>query len=304
MLEGYTALGFVAGCTERLRLRLLVTGRHLPPPRAPGQDRDHARRALGRPRRAGDRSGLVRPRAPRPRRAVPARRPSASSGSRRPSRSACRCGATTTAPTRAGTTSSTRRCAGPRRSAPPPAHPHRRRGERKTLRLVAQYADACNIFGGPEEVTHKLDVLPPPLRRGGPRPGRDRGDGHVPRTSRRHPSSTTWCAPPRSSPPSACRRWSRERWATTRPVGSSRPSPRPWTTWPPWTRSHPDPASLGAHAAPVTWSSDRDALGAAFVGIGHAPAGPHSPHRQHDQHRGAPAAGEHGVAHFDELEPR
>lgn len=32
-------------------------------------------------------------------------------------------------------------------------------GERKTLRLVAQYADACNIFGGPEEVAHKLDVL-------------------------------------------------------------------------------------------------------------------------------------------------
>src|SRR5436853_7310228 len=26
MLEGYTALGFVAGCTTRLRLRLLVTG--------------------------------------------------------------------------------------------------------------------------------------------------------------------------------------------------------------------------------------------------------------------------------------
>ena len=32
-------------------------------------------------------------------------------------------------------------------------------GERKTLRLVAQYADACNIFGGPDEVAHKLDVL-------------------------------------------------------------------------------------------------------------------------------------------------
>jgi alkanesulfonate monooxygenase len=31
-------------------------------------------------------------------------------------------------------------------------------GERKTLRLVAQYADACNIFGGPE-AAHKLDVL-------------------------------------------------------------------------------------------------------------------------------------------------
>lgn len=32
-------------------------------------------------------------------------------------------------------------------------------GERKTLRLVARYADACNIFGGPEEVAHKVDVL-------------------------------------------------------------------------------------------------------------------------------------------------
>jgi F420-dependent oxidoreductase-like protein len=34
-------------------------------------------------------------------------------------------------------------------------------GERKTLRLVAQYADACNLFGqlGIEEVTRKLDVL-------------------------------------------------------------------------------------------------------------------------------------------------
>jgi alkanesulfonate monooxygenase SsuD/methylene tetrahydromethanopterin reductase-like flavin-dependent oxidoreductase (luciferase family) len=32
-------------------------------------------------------------------------------------------------------------------------------GEKKTLRLVAQYADACNFFGGPEEITHKLEVL-------------------------------------------------------------------------------------------------------------------------------------------------
>ena len=33
-------------------------------------------------------------------------------------------------------------------------------GERKTLRLVAQYADACNIFAStPAEVGHKLDVL-------------------------------------------------------------------------------------------------------------------------------------------------
>jgi F420-dependent oxidoreductase-like protein len=33
-------------------------------------------------------------------------------------------------------------------------------GEKKTLRLVAQYADACNLFGtSPEEVGRKLDVL-------------------------------------------------------------------------------------------------------------------------------------------------
>ena len=31
-------------------------------------------------------------------------------------------------------------------------------GERKTLRMVAQYADACNLFGGPG-VARKLDVL-------------------------------------------------------------------------------------------------------------------------------------------------
>jgi F420-dependent oxidoreductase-like protein len=33
-------------------------------------------------------------------------------------------------------------------------------GEKKTLRLVAQYADACNLFGSsPAEVGHKLNVL-------------------------------------------------------------------------------------------------------------------------------------------------
>jgi F420-dependent oxidoreductase-like protein len=36
-------------------------------------------------------------------------------------------------------------------------------GEKKTLRLVAKYADACNVFAGrgagPEQVAHKLSVL-------------------------------------------------------------------------------------------------------------------------------------------------
>jgi F420-dependent oxidoreductase-like protein len=32
-------------------------------------------------------------------------------------------------------------------------------GERKTLRLVARHADACNLFGGPDTVRHKVAVL-------------------------------------------------------------------------------------------------------------------------------------------------
>jgi F420-dependent oxidoreductase-like protein len=32
-------------------------------------------------------------------------------------------------------------------------------GEKKTLRLVAKYADACNIYGAPDLIAHKLAVL-------------------------------------------------------------------------------------------------------------------------------------------------
>jgi len=32
-------------------------------------------------------------------------------------------------------------------------------GEKKTLRLVAQYADACNVFGSPEAIARKYDIL-------------------------------------------------------------------------------------------------------------------------------------------------
>jgi F420-dependent oxidoreductase-like protein len=32
-------------------------------------------------------------------------------------------------------------------------------GERTTLRLVARYADACNVFGAPDMLRHKYDVL-------------------------------------------------------------------------------------------------------------------------------------------------
>jgi alkanesulfonate monooxygenase SsuD/methylene tetrahydromethanopterin reductase-like flavin-dependent oxidoreductase (luciferase family) len=32
-------------------------------------------------------------------------------------------------------------------------------GEKRTLRLVAEHADMCNIHGGPDTIRHKLDVL-------------------------------------------------------------------------------------------------------------------------------------------------
>jgi F420-dependent oxidoreductase-like protein len=32
-------------------------------------------------------------------------------------------------------------------------------GEKKTLRMVAQYADACNVFGGPDQLRHLMAVL-------------------------------------------------------------------------------------------------------------------------------------------------
>jgi F420-dependent oxidoreductase-like protein len=32
-------------------------------------------------------------------------------------------------------------------------------GEKKTLRMVAQYADACNVFGGPDQMRHLMGVL-------------------------------------------------------------------------------------------------------------------------------------------------
>ncbi len=32
-------------------------------------------------------------------------------------------------------------------------------GEKKTLQIVAKHADACNLFGSPETITRKLEVL-------------------------------------------------------------------------------------------------------------------------------------------------
>jgi len=45
-------------------------------------------------------------------------------------------------------------------------------GERRTLRLVAEHADACNLFGEPDVIAHKVEVLD----RHCAEVGRDRGD--------------------------------------------------------------------------------------------------------------------------------
>jgi F420-dependent oxidoreductase-like protein len=159
MLEGYTALGFVAGRTDRLRLRLLVTGvtyRH------PGLlaklvttldvlSGGRAELGIGAAWYEREHEGLgvpFPPTAERFERLEEALRICLQMWSDddgpfegvhyQLNETLCR---------------------------PAPASTPRPRiligggGERKTLRLVAQYADACNIFGGPEEIAHKLEVL-------------------------------------------------------------------------------------------------------------------------------------------------
>src|ERR1019366_5381299 len=51
MLESYTTLGYIAARTKKARLGVLVTGVTYRP-RPPREDRDDARRAVGRPRGA------------------------------------------------------------------------------------------------------------------------------------------------------------------------------------------------------------------------------------------------------------
>ena len=246
MLEGYTALGFVAGRTERLRLRLLVTGVTYRHPGAAGQDRHDARRPVGRAGRAGHRRRLVRARAPRPRRAVPAARralraarggdpdlPADVERRRRP----------------------VRRPALPaRRDAVPPApvssprpadHDRRRRraedaAPRRAVRRRLQHLRRSRRGGA------QARRAPPPLRRRRPRPERDRGH-RVSAICRPMDHATTSCAAPRRSPQWVCRRWSRGRWVRIPPAGwSPRSAPRSSAS----ERSNPRPLSSGTPTVP------------------------------------------------------
>ena len=160
MLEAYTTLGFLAGAHRAGRLHTLVTGVVY---REPGL---LAKVVTTLDVLSGGRAGLGigaawnEEEARGPGSSVPADWPSASSASRRRCRSACRCGARMRRPTTGGTTSWRRTLNSPQAAQRP--HPPiliGGGGERKTLRLVAQYADACNLFAGADEAAHKLDVL-------------------------------------------------------------------------------------------------------------------------------------------------
>ena len=179
MLEGWTTLGFIAAHTQRARLGLMVGGVHY---RHPGLwvkaattldvlSGGRAWLGIGAAWNEEESRGA---RASRSRRSA-----SASRCSRRRSRSPTRCGPASAGPEEA--------FAGPplpgRRGCSTPRSRCRGRGspimiggggERKTLRLVAQYADACNVFGAPEAIDHKYEILARALRRGRPRPRRDR----------------------------------------------------------------------------------------------------------------------------------
>jgi F420-dependent oxidoreductase-like protein len=159
MLEGYTALGYVAGVTDRLRLRLLVTGvtyRH------PGL---LAKIVTTLDVLSGGRAELGVGAAwyEREHRGLGVPFPPVGERFERLEEAIQIClqmwsddnGAYAGRHYQLAETL----CSPPPLSRPRPRILIGGGGERKTLRLVARYADACNFFGGPEEITHKLEVL-------------------------------------------------------------------------------------------------------------------------------------------------
>ena len=123
-------------------------------------------------------------------------------------------------------------------------------GEKRTLRLVAQYADMCNVTGDASTLARKIERAPPPLRRGRPGPGRGRRDmddpadpDHLqPEHGRDARTGDSVAAPPRRSPDSPSASPTRSpAWSpvTSRPAptrsSSASPSPTPRESLP-WRR--------------------------------------------------------------------
>jgi F420-dependent oxidoreductase-like protein len=159
MLEGYTALGFVAGVTQRLRLRLLVTGvtyRH------PGL---LAKNVTTLDVLSGGRAelGIGAAWYEREHRGLGVPFPATAERFEQLEEAIQICLQMWSDDD--GTYEGRHYQLAETLCRPEPLSRPRPRiliggsGERKTLRLVAKYADVCNIFGGPSEIAHKLDVL-------------------------------------------------------------------------------------------------------------------------------------------------
>ena len=178
MLEGWTTLGFLAAQTKRARLGLMVGGIHYRNPglwvkAATTLDVLSGGRAWLGIGAAWNEEESRAPRVPVPaaRRAVrDARgdapdRPRDVGGRARQRRAAFTAG-----------------CSRPERLLNSPQSLSRPRvpimigggGEKKTLRLVAQYADACNVFGTPEGIARKYAILAEHCAAVGRDPERDR----------------------------------------------------------------------------------------------------------------------------------
>ena len=163
MLEGFTTLGYLAALTQRARLGPDGRRHPLPPARPVAEGRHHARRAVRRARLVRHRRGLERggeqgaglPDAAA-RGAFRAARGDAPLRARRLDRAR---------PARGARSGAARVEASRLLNAPQAlSRPHPPilvggGGELKTLKLVARYADACNVFGSPDQVRHKYAVL-------------------------------------------------------------------------------------------------------------------------------------------------
>src|ERR1700719_4663538 len=160
MLEGYTALGFVAGCTQRLRLRLLVGGVTY---RYPGL---LAKTITTLDVLSGGRAelGLGAAWYEREHRGLGVPFPSLAERFERLEETLQIClqmWSDDNVPFPGSQCHSAKTLCSPNPvSSPRPRILIGGGGERKTLRLVAQYADACKIIGGPDEIGDKNGAPP------------------------------------------------------------------------------------------------------------------------------------------------
>ncbi len=159
MLEGYTGLGFVAGSTEWLRLRLLVTGVTYRPPGLLAKivttldvlSGGRAELGIGAAWYEREHKGLGVPFPP------PAERLSRLEEA---IQICLQMWSDNDGPYNGRYYQLEETLCRPRPvSKPRPRILIGGGGERRTLRLVANYADACNFFGSPADVAHKIDVL-------------------------------------------------------------------------------------------------------------------------------------------------